>query len=364
MQYKDYYKILGIDKKATEAEVKSAFRKLARKYHPDVNKDPSAVDKFKDINEAYEVLSDKEKRQRYDMLGSSWQDGASFTPPPDFANFNFSGFGGGSNSGFQEGSFSDFFGAIFGDLMGTSRRGPNAGAFDDWESAFANRAGAQGAGFRGGAQNAGFRGGASNMGGTSTRAKAKKLDMTQSVNVSVQDLISADRNKTVKIQYMEECPYCAGNTQARFCTHCSGTGVVMHPKNITFKIPDNVKDGQKVRLKGQGRTDATGVSGDLYLILNFADKEYKIDGLNLYKDLEITPDVAVLGSKVEVETPQGTISMVIPPKTNTGKILRLKDFGLKSGKEKGSLNLRIKIVLPDNIPPEMVDLYKKISEIK
>lgn len=351
MQYKDYYKILGIDKKATEAEVKSAFRKLARKYHPDVNKAPDAVDKFKDINEAYEVLSDKEKRQRYDMLGSSWQDGASFTPPPDFANYGFSGFGG-SNAGFQEGSFSDFFGAIFGDLMSGARRGNNSGAFDDWEGAFSRRNTAQGADFSGA------------RGGTSTRTKAKKLDMTQSVNVSVDDLISPDRSKTVKIQYVEECPYCAGGSKTRFCTRCSGTGVVTHPKNITFKIPENVKDGQKIRLKGQGRTSADGTAGDLYLVLNFVDSEYKIDGLNLYKDLEITPDVAVLGSKVEVKTLHGAISMVVPAKTNTGKTLRLKGFGLVSGKEKGNLNLRIKIVLPDDITPEMVELYKKISELK
>ena len=194
MQYKDYYKILGIDKKATEAEVKSAFRKLARKYHPDVNKAPDAADKFKDINEAYEVLSDKEKRQRYDMLGSSWQDGASFTPPPDFANFNFSGFGGGAGGGFQEGSFSDFFGAIFGDLMGGgSRKAYGSDSYADFERAFSSSNARRQAGARGGA---------------TTRAKAKNLDITQSVNVSVGDLLSLDRNKTVKVQYMEECPYC------------------------------------------------------------------------------------------------------------------------------------------------------------
>ena len=348
MQYKDYYKILGVDKKATEAEVKSAFRKLARKYHPDVNKEPDAADKFKDINEAYEVLSDKEKRQRYDMLGSSWQDGASFTPPPDFANFNFSGFSGASGAGFQESSFSDFFGAIFGDLMGgASRKTYGNDSYADFERAFSAS--------RGRAQN-GPRGTAS------TRSKSKSLDITQSVNVSVSDLVSSDRIKSVKIQYMEECPYCAAGKRGGFCSHCSGTGVLLHPKNITFKIPENVRDGQKIRLKSEGRKDAGSV-GDLYLVLNFSDPEYKIDGLNLYKDLEITPEAAVLGSKVEVKTPSGTISMVVPPKTNTGKTLRLKGFGLTGGKEKGNLNLRIKIVLPDEITPEMIELYKKISEL-
>ncbi len=350
MQYKDYYKILGIDKTADEAAVKSAFRKLARKYHPDVNKEPDAADKFKDINEAYEVLSDKEKRQRYDMLGSSWQDGASFTPPPDFGGFDFSHFGGSPNAGFQENSFSDFFGAIFGDLMGGgARRSYNSDAYSDFERHF-SRAGR-------GAQTE------TRSSGTG-RTKSKNLDITQSVNVSVSDLISSDRNKTVKVQYMEECPYCSSGKRGGFCAHCSGTGVLLHPKNITFKIPEDVKDGQKIRLKGQGRTDVNGLSGNLYIILNFSDPEYKIDGLNLYKDLEVTPEVAVLGSKVEVKTPTGTISMVVPPKTNTGKILRLKGFGLSSGREKGNLNLRIKIVLPDEISDKMVELYKKISELK
>ncbi|MBR1977178.1 DnaJ domain-containing protein [bacterium] len=349
MQYKDYYKILGVDKKADEAEIKSAFRKLARKFHPDVNKAPDAADKFKDINEAYEVLSDKEKRQRYDMLGSSWQDGASFTPPPDFSNFNFSGFGGGAGSGYQDSSFSDFFGAIFGDLMGGgSRKAYGSTDYADFERVF----------------NSSSHRNRQEQKTSSARTKAKNLDITQSVDISVKDLISSSRNKTIKVQYMEECKYCNGGKREGFCSHCSGTGVTLHPRSITFKIPENIKDGQKIRLKGEGRTGAGGISGDLYLLLNFSDPEYKIDGLNLYKEIEVTPDVAVLGSKVEVETPNGKISMVVPPKTNTGKTLRLKGFGLTSGKEKGNLNLRIKIVLPDVITPEMVELYKSISELK
>ena len=119
MEYKDYYKILGVERDATEAKIKSAYRKLARQYHPDVNKSPDAVNKFKDINEAYEVLSDKEKKSRYDSLGANWQQGANFTPPPGFENFNF-GQGGFSQS-FGGGDFSDFFSSIFGDLMGGAR---------------------------------------------------------------------------------------------------------------------------------------------------------------------------------------------------------------------------------------------------
>lgn len=129
MKYKDYYEILGVDKKATEAQIKSAYRKLAKKYHPDVDKSPSAQEKFKDINEAYEVLSDKEKRSRYDSLGSNWQAGQEYTPPPGFENFSFNfnqgGFNGGTQyANFDMGGFSDFFKSMFGDFaQQTSSRG-------------------------------------------------------------------------------------------------------------------------------------------------------------------------------------------------------------------------------------------------
>ena len=116
MKYKDYYEILGVSRDANQQAIKSAYRKLARKYHPDVNKSPDAQAKFKDINEAYEVLGDENKRKRYDQLGSSWQQGADFTPPPGFEGFNFSNFGG-SQGSFSSGGFSDFFSAIFGDIM-------------------------------------------------------------------------------------------------------------------------------------------------------------------------------------------------------------------------------------------------------
>ena len=119
MKYKDYYEILGVSRDADAAAIKSAYRKLARKYHPDVNKTKEAEEKFKDINEAYEVLSDKAKRQRYDSLGSNWQGGADYTPPPGFENFNFNFNQGGAQSfDFGGSGFSDFFGSLFGDMMG------------------------------------------------------------------------------------------------------------------------------------------------------------------------------------------------------------------------------------------------------
>src|SRR5574344_731314 len=137
MKYKDYYETLGVKRDATGAEIKSAYRKLARKFHPDVNKTKEAEQKFKDINEAYEVLSDKNKRQRYDSLGANWQGGADYTPPPGFENFNFSNMGGAQSFDFGSGGmggFSDFFSSLFGDMMSggaTSQRSSGGfGGFD------------------------------------------------------------------------------------------------------------------------------------------------------------------------------------------------------------------------------------------
>ena len=129
MEYKDYYETLGVKRDATEAEIKSAYRKLARKYHPDVNKTKEAESKFKDINEAYEVLGDKQKRQRYDSLGSNWQGGQNYTPPPGFENFGFGqGYQSFNFNGQDLGGFSDFFSSLFGDMMGSQSM--NFGRFD------------------------------------------------------------------------------------------------------------------------------------------------------------------------------------------------------------------------------------------
>ncbi len=343
MQYKDYYKILGVDKKADDKEIKSAFRKLARKYHPDVNKSPDASAKFKDINEAYEVLSDKEKRQRYDMLGSSWQDGASFTPPPGFEGFNFSGFGKGnsgfSSGGFSSGGFSDFFSAIFGDMV--SGKSSSYG-FNDFNQGFSS------SDFMGGQRG-------------KTQEKPKNLDLYSTLELTIEDIIEG-KSKTITIQNMEICPYCKGSKRT-FCSHCSGVGFINNPKKITVQIPKNVKEGQKIRLKSEGRKDERGFVGDLYLTVKIKDKDYELDGLNLVKILNITPDEAVLGAKKEIITPSGKINITIPAKTNTDKILRLKGLGLKRDNEVGNLNLKIKIVLPETLKEEEIELYKKISEL-
>lgn len=346
MKYKDYYETLGVKREASEAEIKSAYRKLARKYHPDVNKTKEAEEKFKEINEAYEVLGDKQKRQRYDSLGANWQGGADYTPPPGFENFGFQGgngyqqfnFGGGDMGG-----FSDFFSSLFGDMMGgTSGARGGFGGFDFGDM------GSMGAGQTYSRQRRTQK----------SQPKSQDLDVTKTLNVTAQDLFE-DKPILVKFQDMRKCNQCPPN--GSFCSHCGGTGIVNDTKSIKVKLPKDVKEGQKIRLKGEGREDAYGQKGDLYLIVTPKDSEYEINGTDLTKEVEVSPPEAVLGCKKEIKTLHGNIGIKIPPMTSTGKTLRLKNLGLpkKSGGY-GNLNAKVKIVLPEKLSAKEIDLYKQL----
>ncbi len=356
MEYKDYYKILGVERDATEAKIKSAYRKLARQYHPDINKSPDAVNKFKDINEAYEVLSDKEKKQRYDSLGANWQQGANFTPPPGFEGFNFNNFnqGGYSQSFSNMGDFSDFFSSIFGDLMGgmrgaqkSTRRTQSSSQGFSYDDLFSSQKKSSASGRKMYEEE---------------QTKKENLDITQELNITAKDLMS-DKPVNVKMNTVEKCTKCSGG--GSHCVECGGTGIVSKTKNLTVKIPKGVKEGQKIRLQGEGKTNNYGRKGNLYFIIKFKDNEYSIEGENLTKTLEITPSEAVLGCKKDVSTLHGIIGIKIPPETRSGKILRLKDLGLpqKNGGY-GNLNLKISINLPASISNEEKALYKKLSEIE
>ena len=157
---------------------------------------------------------------------------------------------------------------------------------------------------------------------------------------------------------MEKCTQCNGGG---FCSHCGGTGIVNENKSIKVKLPKEIKDGQKIRLKGEGKTDAYGQKGDMYLIVHPKDYEYEIDQSDLTKEVEITPPEAVLGCKKEIKTLHGNITIQIPQMTSTGKMLRLKNLGLpkKSGGY-GNLNAKIKIVLPEKLTAKQLELYKQM----
>ena len=349
MEYKDYYKILGVDRDANEAKIKSAYRKLARQYHPDVNKSPDAANKFKDINEAYEVLGDREKKSRYDSLGANWQQGANFTPPPGFEGFNFNqGFGQGFASG--GGDFSDFFSSIFGDLMGGGRTSRQSSQGFSYEDLF------------GGAQRASSGGCSSGGCCGGSQKQEESLDISQDLNITAKDAMS-DKPISVKMNTVEKCLKCSGG--GSFCSECGGTGIVSNSKTLTVKIPKGVKEGQKIRLKGEGKTDARGRKGDLYFTIKFKDSEYVIEEENITKTVEITPAEAVLGCKKDIQTLHGIIGIKIPPETRSGKTLRLKDLGLpkKSGGF-GNLNVKIAINIPITVSEKQKELYKKLLELE
>lgn len=339
MKYKDYYEILGVQRDADASQIKSAYRKLARKYHPDVNKTKEAEEKFKDINEAYEVLGDKQKRQRYDSLGANWQGGADYTPPPGFENFSFNFNQGGAQSfDFGGAGFSDFFSSLFGDMMGAGQARQGFSGFD-----FSQAGGAA----------------SSRQSRRTAQEKPEDLDVTKNLNVTAKEIFDG-KPISVSFTEMEKCTQCHGGT---YCSNCGGTGFVSTPRTVKVKLPKGIEEGKKVRLKGEGKTDAYGRKGDLYLVVHFKDSQYEFDGNNLIKEVEITPPEAVLGCTKDIETLHGKINIKIPAGVSSGQSLRLKQMGLPTSNGFSDLNAKIKIVVPKNMPKEVIDLYKKIQTL-
>ncbi len=299
MEYKDYYKIIGVDRKASKDEVKRAYRKLARKYHPDVSKEANADEKFKELGEAYEVLKDPEKREAYDQLGENWQAGQQgFTPPPDWQdNFDFGG------AGHSQGSTEDYS-SFFEDLFG----------------------GAQAA-----------RGHSAHAGGENRRAKVM-IDLEDSLN-------GATRSFILQMPEVDQ--------QGR---------VINKQRTLSVKIPKGIKEGQTIRLAKQGSPSVGNApAGDLLLEVAFNEhKQYKIDGKDIYLNLPATPWEMALGAKIEVPTPQGKVGMKIPPNSQQGRKLRLKGRGLP-GKNAGDLFVVLQVSIPPATDPKVKALYEKMQ---
>jgi curved DNA-binding protein len=335
MKYKDYYDVLGVSKTAGEQEIKAAFRKLARKYHPDVNKEANADQKFKDINEAYEVLSDAQKRQRYDSLGSSWNQGMDFTPPPGYENMNMN-FGQGGFGDLGGSGFSDFFSSMFGDFASQSQG----------RSSRSSRSSSRSRGFA-----------------SQEPEIDVSLDITQDLSLLPEDLID-DSKKSVKVSYMEKCSSCNG--RGSHCYNCGGTGFSTVSKNLFVKVPKGIKEGAKIRLSGEGKADAYGRKGDLYLVIKFKESsDFKISGTDVVSEVEIYPQDAIFGTIVEVKTLQGFVKVTIPAESQSGRSLRLKDLGLpKKDGGMGAHIVKIKIVIPENLTKEEKELYKKLAGIR
>lgn len=315
VEYKDYYKLLGVSKTASKEELSKAFKKLARKYHPDLNKDDKkAEERFKEINEAYEVLKDDEKRRLYDQLGPDWKN-QNFQRPQGYENMHFSFGGTGGGSG-----FSDFFEAVFGGMGG---RGPGGGApFGD----------AGGGGF------SGFEG----FGGFGQRANAprKGQDIDVPVRLSLEEAYKGGK-KTVTLQN----PH-------------GGT------RSLEVNIPAGIKPGGRIRLSGQGGQGANGgPDGDLYLRATILPSDkFTLENSDVIYDLALAPWEAALGTTVRVPTLSGEVDIAVAAGTDSGKKLRLKGKGLGTGKDKGDQFIRINIAVPNNLDDEEKALWKQLRD--
>lgn len=310
VKFQDYYETLGVGRNASQDEIRKAYRKLARKYHPDVNKDKEAEEKFKQVNEAHEVLKDPEKRKRYDQLGPDWQAGQDFKPPPGWENvhFEFRSDPGAEEFGFGDG-FSDFFGMLFGNRMA---------------------------------------GGTRTTGGQATWLM-RGQDHEAQLEISLEDAYGS-ATRTITLQGHEIDP----QGQVRPTT-----------QNVQVKIPPGVTDGTRIRLAGKGGEGmGGGPPGDLYLRVKLEPHpRFRANGHDLEVDVQIAPWEAALGATVEVPVMNGTVNLKIPSGTQSGQKLRLRGKGLpRNGDGPGDLFARVKIVVPKELNAREKELFSKLAE--
>jgi curved DNA-binding protein len=301
MEYKDYYKVMGVDRDATQDEIKRAYRKLARKYHPDVSKEADAELKFKELGEANEVLKDPEKRAAYDQLGSNWNAQQDFRPPPDWGTgFEFRG---GPQGGGAPDGFSDFFESLFGQA-----RGPAGG----------------GRGFH--------------MQGEDHHAKIL-IDLEDSYHGA---------SRSISLQMPEVTP---------------DGHVVTRNRTLKVSIPKGIRQGQQIRLGGQGAIgQGGGNAGDLYLEVEFnSHRFYHVEGADVYLDVPLAPWEAALGASVKVPTPSGAIDLKVPANSQAGKKLRLKGRGIPA-KKPGDLYVVLQIVLPSSDDEKARKIYQRMRD--
>jgi len=312
MEYKDYYKVLGVSKNASADEIKKQYRKNARKFHPDVNKEDGAEQKFKDIGEAYEVLKDKEKREAYDQYGSNWKEGPQqqqhqqqYYQQADRGGFQAGGgfdFGGGFEG---SGEFSDFFESLFGG--GGQREGSNR---------------------------------------RSTQLKGE--DVNAAITIPLED---AFKETTRTISF--EVP-----------TQQSRDLMANKQKSLNVKIPKGIKSGQKIRLAGQGGPGFNGApAGDMYIKVEFEKhRHFEVKGVDIYLNLPIAPWEAALGSTIDIVIPTGNVKLNIPAGSSQGKKLRLKGKGIPA-KNRGDLYVVVNIVLPPANNKKAKEMYESMKTL-
>ena len=337
MAPKDYYEVLGINRNASDKEVKSAYRRLARKHHPDVNPgNAEAEARFKEINAAYEVLSDADKRKKYDTYGHNWEQA-------DQMNAQW---GARARSGAGRGAG----GAGFGGFGGG---GANFGGINI-EDLFGNM-------FSGG-------GGAGARGAGPGMRQRTGADTEHSTEITLEEAY-AGTTRLLQLQGEEACPTCSGTgmTGRNQCSACNGLGIRFQQRRLEVKVPPGVKDGQRVRVAGEGQAGVGGGrKGDLYLAVKVrphARFERRDD--DLHAEIEVPLATAMLGGEAKVQTLKGsTIALKVQPNTQNGQAIRLSGLGMPKWNDPtkhGDLYLKARVVLPTNLTPEQKRLFEAFA---
>jgi len=322
MAGKDYYSILGVNRNASEREIKQAYRRLARKYHPDVNPgDKSAEAKFKQINEAYEVLSDKENRKKYDRFGDKWQYADQFAQAQT-SSWDFGQAGGAQRFHFEEADLESLFGDMFSGVFRRQRVRPRRGQ-----------------------------------------------DIEHPIEVTLEEAYHGTK-RTIALQFEEPCSTCqgTGRIQNLSCSVCRGSGVVSQVKRLEVKIPPGVKTRSRVRIAGKGQPGyAGGASGDLYLAVSVKlHRLFERRDDDLYVEVAVPLTVAMLGGETQVPSLKGKLALKVPPETQNGRTFRLAGQGMPhlGNSSRGDLRARVKVVLPTNLSPEEKELFKQLKELR
>ena len=325
MASKDYYQILGVNRNASEKEIKQTYRRLARKYHPDLNpNDKSAETRFKEINAAYQVLSDAEKRKKYDQFGDQWEFAEQFAKSGGQERVRWD-FGKGGTT-FKYGDLSDFgdiFSSLFGDSGIDSRvRGPRRGQ-----------------------------------------------DIESPIEVTLEEAYHGS-TRVIQLQTVESCTACGGTGSVgnRVCTICNGAGGKINPRRLEVKIPAGVRNGSRIRIAGKGSPGrAEGNKGDLYLVVKvLPHKVFERKGDDLYTEVSVPLSTAIMGGEVRLTTLNGNVSLEIPPETQNSKVFRLVGKGMPrlGNSDYGSMFARVRVILPTNLTEEEKKLFERLRSLR
>lgn len=374
VQVKDYYEVLGVPRTATEKEIRSAYRKLARQHHPDLNPgDKNAEERFKEVNEAHEVLTDADKRKLYDRFGEDWQRyrDAGFTGDEQFTTPGPSGAAGsraGRGATFDPNDFNRWYSSQGGDSGGytfySTEEGDDAHS-DFFETLFGGR----------GSPFDRFGGFSSTRTRAQPRARTARPQRGEDVEVPVE--ISFDEafrgtKRQIQLQVSEPCPTCGGTGEVRGqeCPTCDGTGFVRRTKMLEVNIPAGIASGKRVRMAGQGGPGLSGGgAGDVNLIITVRpDRRFEREGDNLKTEVDVPVTTAVLGGEVEAPTPTGKVALTVPAGTQSGRSFRLRGMGMPKLRdrkgERGDLLARARIVVPTDPSERERELYEELRQIR